>query len=477
MGAILALAFSARLRDNSVLQYLAAGRSLSMPAFVATLVSTWYGGILGIGEAVTFFGLGTWVLLGVPYYVFAVIYALAFARKVRGAEQISIPERLTARWGKSAGIISAVLLFLLAVPAAHVLMLGVLGQVMVGWDRQVAIVVAATVCGLLLYRGGLLADVRVAMLAFVGMYVGFGAILAWSVAHHQPAQVWNNLSPAMRSWDGGSGLVSVVSFFILGAWTIVDPGFHQRVASSATPEIGRKGVLASVGFWLIFDILSISTGLYALGVMNPVPSGLEVFPRYGDAVLPPGLKALFFCGMLGTIVSACVGYTLISGASFGREIVARIKPGLADSAVKSWMRIGMGLATVIAIVLAIRLDSVVTLWYAWGGCVVGALLLPVTSAYLFGHRRVPATWVSLSMAISFMAAVGWMFFGLTHDNPLLEAAWVPSVGGWMLPPIAEGTDSIRFGVGTLAPALVISASILGIGAMVGRRQDGDRRSD
>jgi SSS family solute:Na+ symporter len=30
--------------------FLVAGRTLSLPAFVATLVATWYGGILGVGE-------------------------------------------------------------------------------------------------------------------------------------------------------------------------------------------------------------------------------------------------------------------------------------------------------------------------------------------------------------------------------------------------------------------------------------------
>ena len=95
--AILGLGFSAKVRDNSVLQYLAAGRSLSMPAFVATLVSTWYGGILAIGDSVKAFGFGGILLFGVPYYVFAIVYALFFAERVRGAEQISIPERLAQR--------------------------------------------------------------------------------------------------------------------------------------------------------------------------------------------------------------------------------------------------------------------------------------------------------------------------------------------------------------------------------------------
>ena len=36
--------------------YLLAGRKLSLPGFVITLVSTWYGGIIGIGENTYLYG-------------------------------------------------------------------------------------------------------------------------------------------------------------------------------------------------------------------------------------------------------------------------------------------------------------------------------------------------------------------------------------------------------------------------------------
>ena len=37
-------------RGSSAVDYLVAGRRVTLPAFVATLVATWYGGILGVGE-------------------------------------------------------------------------------------------------------------------------------------------------------------------------------------------------------------------------------------------------------------------------------------------------------------------------------------------------------------------------------------------------------------------------------------------
>jgi len=47
--------------DNSN-NYILAGRKLSLPGFVATLVTTWYGGILGIGENTFNYGIQTWFI-------------------------------------------------------------------------------------------------------------------------------------------------------------------------------------------------------------------------------------------------------------------------------------------------------------------------------------------------------------------------------------------------------------------------------
>ena len=55
--------------------YIIHGRKLSLPGFVISLVSTWYGAILGVGENTYLYGIQTWFIFGLPYYFFAIIYA------------------------------------------------------------------------------------------------------------------------------------------------------------------------------------------------------------------------------------------------------------------------------------------------------------------------------------------------------------------------------------------------------------------
>src|SRR5262245_63004879 len=49
---------------SSAVDYLVAGRKVTLPAFVATLVATWYGGILGVGEYSWRYGVSNWLVFG-----------------------------------------------------------------------------------------------------------------------------------------------------------------------------------------------------------------------------------------------------------------------------------------------------------------------------------------------------------------------------------------------------------------------------
>jgi SSS family solute:Na+ symporter len=446
------LGFTARNPDSSVVQFLTAGRALSLPMFVATLVTSWYGGVLGIGESVSYYGIGTLVLLGVPYYLFAAIYAVVLAPKVREAPEYTIPEKLSSQWGNSTGLFAGVLVFLLAVPAAHVLMLGSLIQYFTNQSLLLSIFFAALLGTVFLYKGGLMADVRVGMLAFGFMYIGFAAMvgtcasrvkfdLVGAIQNSIPANIW-----------GGQGPLAVISFFLLGAWTIVDPGFHQRAASAASPDLGRKGVLISIAFWFLFDLLTITTGLYAGEVLGTVQNPLLLFPQLAQAVLPSGIKGLFLCGLFGTIISALVGYSLVAGGSFGREIVSRLKP-CTEVDTQKWIKLGIAMSSVLAAVLALTVQSVVALWYSWAGAVVGALLIPTVAAYLgFGTRWRPKA-VQAAIGTSFTVAFLWMLEGIRTNNPFLMVRFAEQ----------------EFGLGTLIPGLAVSAIMIGWEGLVRSR--------
>lgn len=399
---VLSLGFSARLKENTTLQLIAAGRNLTLPLFVATLVTTWYGGILGVGEAFDWYGIATWVFIGMPYYLFGVAYALLLAPKVRAESAISLPERFEQRFGKPTAVLGALIVLVLGAPAAHILMLGTLIQMLTGVNLGLAVLLGALGGTLFLYRGGLLADARSNLLSFMMMYVSFGLILVLSVVQYGAPQL-DALPESHRSWDAGNGALYVLGWVLVGSWTFVDPGFHQRVAAARSPETSRRGVLISVSFWMLFDLLSIGTAWYAY---QEVGGGLGpgLFPAYADSILPSGAKGLFFAGVFGVIVSAMVGYTLVTGGTIGRDLLGRLA-GTEDRRVL-FTRLGIAMATLVGIGLALGLKSVVSIWWDVGNIAIPGLLIPTVAAYLPRWRLCGIT-ATASLLLGSGCALGW----------------------------------------------------------------------
>ena len=114
--------YSGRRTESTADDYLLSGRKLSLFLFVLVNVSTWYGGILGVGEFTYRYGLVSWFTQGFPYYIFAFFFALFFAKKIREASLFTIPDKLTEVYGKNVGLISAIIVFVLVSPAPYLLM-------------------------------------------------------------------------------------------------------------------------------------------------------------------------------------------------------------------------------------------------------------------------------------------------------------------------------------------------------------------
>ena len=162
-------------------EFLLAGRSIRTPAFVATLVATWYGGILGIGEFSYSYGVVTFLTQSLFFYLFAIIFALWIAPKVRQSVVLTLPDRLEQQYGRTAAVIGAVLIYLMVSPAPYLLIVGTLIQAATGWPLWLSLLIAAPLSTWYALTGGLRAVVRTDLLQASLMMIGF-ALLAGMAA-------------------------------------------------------------------------------------------------------------------------------------------------------------------------------------------------------------------------------------------------------------------------------------------------------
>jgi len=391
--------------------YLLSGRRISLVAFVATLVSTWYGGILGVGEYSFQFGISQWLILGFPFYIFSALFAILLAGRIRENRALSIPEAIGNCYGERVGRLSALPIFVLVSPAPYILMLAVLFQFMTGGESPFILytIIVALFSVVYVMVGGFGAVVRTDILQVVLMFTGFGLLLLFAFhAIGDLKTLWNTVPDTHRDLTGGHSVQYILVWFFIALWTFVDPSFHQRAAAAKSPETARTGIFISILFWSLFDFLTLFSGMYGWALLEgSLSEPLLVYPVMAELLLPAGIKGLFFLALLATIMSTLDSYLFLSGQTLGRDCLAYYSP---ETGRNFLTRLSTLIAALLAIGLILIYPSVIDLWYILGSVFIPGLLLPVLGVYLPIFRMKPPFVIASLAGVTTLSFI-WMLMG------------------------------------------------------------------
>ncbi|NOZ79676.1 MAG: sodium:solute symporter family protein [Acidobacteria bacterium] len=401
-----ALILLSRSKPGRRPEYLLAGRRLTLPAFVATLVTTWYGGILGIGEYAWRHGISTWVVFGLPYYLAAILFAFLLTRKLRRTNAMSIPDLLQETYGRRAAVTGAWAVFGMTVPAAYLLMLAVLLTQVTSWPLWLSAVVAAAFSVIYVGMSGFESVVRTDALQFALMYGGFLILLPVALHHTGGLSgLWASVPAGHRAWDGGLGWQAIAVWYLIALQTMVEPAFYQRVFAARTPEIARRGVLLSVLCWMVFDFLTVFTGLAARVLLPHLDNPVAAFPALAKLLLPALPYALFMIGLFATVMSTLDSYLFLAAATVGHDLG---RPGLSPREDRKRTRWGLVVSAALAVGAALAFGSVVKIWHDVGSVVTSALLLPVLSIHFPVRYRYSEGGAVAAMILAAAVATAWI---------------------------------------------------------------------
>ncbi len=389
--------------------FIFAGRKLTLPAFVATLVSTWYGGILEVGRFSFENGIITWIIFGLFYYIAAIIFAFLFAPKISKQNIKSIPSLFLEKYGKIPAIISIIIILLIASPAPYLKIFSVIILQFWNISESTAILIGLTISVLYSLRGGFSAVVRTDKFQFLMMFFGFMLILGNLINQYGGySYILNNAPQHLLEIPGNFNWKSIFVWGFIALITFIDPGFFQRSFSGVNEKTVKNGILTSILFWIFFDFMTVTTGIYAASILTKVES--SPFLDLAKLILSPLSYSIFIISLLSIVMSTIDSFTFISGYTIGFDLsqILNKKKNLVLNT-----KIGLIISSLIAFSMAINFSNAMEIWYIVGSIAVPVLLVPL----VFGLYDMKLKLPILQIFIPLFITLFWIINGFKNlDN-------------------------------------------------------------
>jgi solute:Na+ symporter, SSS family len=363
--------FNSKITD--IVSYMTAGRAITLPLFVVTLVSSWYGSVLGATQMAYKHGIYNFIVMGVFWYIGAVIFALFVADKLRSSKALSLAELTTNIYGKSSGRIVLAMLYIKGLPIPYLMAFSMFVSAIFGVDTYVAIGIATLIAIVLSSKSNLANVIFVDIIQFAIIFVAMLCVVVFSYkslggidylraslpeTHFQVSS--DNTYEKMLLW-----------FLIAVSTTFLSPVFHQRCFAAKTPAIAKRGIFVSIIFWACSDVLTTLGGMYAMAAIGPdVDNAYLVLV---ERVLPHGVCGFVMASLVITAYSALDSFIFASKSMVVNDLYHGKK--LSGAGVFS-----VGAVTaIITGLLALNFDNDIEKAFITFDCaLIGSMLIPTT---------------------------------------------------------------------------------------------------
>lgn len=390
--------------------FLVAGRTLSWPVLVFTLLSSWIGAGSLLAGAENAYNNGI-VALWQPFGGWIGLLLIAMiAGRARQFAQFTIPDLLEARYDARARILGTIAIVISCEIITSYQLIGggdILHLIFPAISRTVGLYIIAAFVIFFTAAAGmasiayldLLIGSLVTLTAIVAVPVLLHRIGGWSVVRHSlPATHFEVLGN--YSLSGAIGLALPTALLLVG-----NQGMYQKFFSAKSEGDARKSVIGWIIGTIILETLLILFALIASAKIH-TDRPREIIALTAREALPQFLGAVLLAGVFAKIVSTANNYLFSPATNLIHDVYERfINPNSSEKTTLLISRLIVVLLGVFAVLQATQFDSVLKAsLYAY--TVYGAAVTPSVLAIFLWRRATPAAAV-LSIVLGTIVTVTW----------------------------------------------------------------------
>ena len=389
--------------------FFLAGRSLTTPLLITTLISTYYGIDVLFGDSQLGFtdGVVAWFGYARPTYAFFLVAAFLLAQRLREENFKSLPDILDKYYGKKTRYVGAVTSFIYSLPALSLYGFGMLGDVILGWKPIVGMLVLGGIALVYTLTGGFWAVVLTDSIQFVMMCVVLA--LAFPFAMNLIGgfdSMIDTLEPSYFNTMGDLSIWLIIIYASTGLSILVEPTFYQRIFAAKSYKSVRNALIIGIFIWGSYDwMITILAMSAKVGVLKGLLPG-DVAPDAAlltimVAALPAGALGLFIAGVLSTEMSTLDSYCLVAGGNVAYDIYKpALKPDATDTELIKTTRYGILLSWFLGFAMAVSFEQMLGLWVFLASILISSTLTPILlGIYIPNFRRPLAGFFSAGLGL------------------------------------------------------------------------------
>lgn len=453
---------STRITSNT--DFMVAGRRLGPLLMAGTLAATEIGGGSSLGvvqQGMENHGISSaWYIITMG---FAFVILTFLAPKFRAATVKTVPEYFRRRYGKSAGLITAIIMVLplIGLTAGQFIASSVILSTMLGISYQTAVIIVAAVVTIYSVMGGLWS---VTMTDFIQVFlIVIGMIIAVPFAINMAGD-WSNVvaNVPAETFDMFKGYspMAVVSLTVMyvATFTVGQEAVSRYYAARDGKAAVQGSILAAIVNF-IYAFIPAVLGIITLALINmgrfSADQFADVGARYALPVLaieamPAVICGLLFAGIISATMSSADSDLLGAGSIFANDIYrAVLKPNASSEEVMKvtrWVMIIVGVASMF--IALFNTSSIVNLlMFCFTLRAAGAFFPYVLGHYWKGASLAGtiASLISGSIVVVYLEKIsGSVLFGIKLTQPIIPGLIVGLVFfvvfSYIFPPKVKSTE-------------------------------------
>lgn len=398
LAGMIVLGYLVAGRIRGFADFFVAGRALTTPILVCTLVSSYYGLDVLFGDAgdAAREGVVVWFTYGRPYAAVMLVAAFLLADRLQRGRFLSLPDILAHHYGRPAQVAGAVASFFYALPVLAIMGLAAMGQVLFGLPLWAGALVGSLVSVAYTAMAGFWGDALTDTVQFVLMCVSLAIALPFVLHGVGGFQgIRDTLGAEPFAPLGSAPPLYTVAYSLTALSVLVEPLFYQRIFAAQDAGTVRRAFLWGILLWAAYDWAVTTIGMAGATMMakGVLPHDLprdQILLRVVPMYLPVGVSGFFLGGCLATAMSTIDSYLLIAAGNIVYDIYRPLAdPHADDRTLLRYTRLSLVLSAAVSILIALYFERIKEAWNFMATILTSTLCVPLLAALFLPGKRKP----------------------------------------------------------------------------------------